>query len=268
MTMLPCLLASLAADLAKPAANGTQLASSPSVWITQDFLEGAHIDGVLGMLPTTESAWTPCIGQVSEFRSKRCTTLPVGGDADGALISLIERVERTFGVDATALKKGGLPIIRYLPGAPPVGVHGDIGHDGLVPNATLILYLTDSEHDSGKTWFPLLRGHDGEDGLSITPKRGQVLSFTNVNADGHAEPKAKHGVSAVSQDAKGDRFVVQIPVLHVAGEPKPRAYPKHVSGTKAEKHARGEHGSSSSADDKPSTDASSNPFAQCLKCFS
>ena len=115
---------------------------------------------------------------------------------------------------------------------------------------------------SGKTFFPLLRGQGGEEILSITPKRGSVLSFTNVNRDGHVEPLAKHGVGAISPDAKGDRFVVQIPILHVAGEARPRAYPKHVSGTKGEKHAKGEHES------PPDKEQSSNPFAACLKCFS
>ena len=148
--MLPCLLASLAADLAKPAANGTQLASSPSVWITQDFLEGAHIDGVLGMLPTTEShgrralARSPSLLEALHDSTRR-------RDADGALISLIERVS-AFGVDATALRRAGSPSFGTCR-CTSAGVRGDIGHDGLVPNATLILYLTDSEHDSGKTWF-------------------------------------------------------------------------------------------------------------------
>ena len=87
--------------------------------------------------------------------------LPVAGDA------LLEEVTATIGttwnIDVSLLRRDGLPIIRYLPGAPSVGVHGDIGATGLVPNVTLVLYLTDGEaasgeveqkQGSGQTFFP------------------------------------------------------------------------------------------------------------------
>ena len=67
--------------------NGTQLSASPSIWLANDLLADSHVDGVLKLLPKDESEWTPCIGQVSEFASKRCTTLAV--ETEGVLPSLL-----------------------------------------------------------------------------------------------------------------------------------------------------------------------------------
>ena len=77
---------------------------------------------MLSKVPKDEAAYSPCIGQVDEFDSKRCTFLPVAGDA--LLEAQLAKIEHSFDIDVAQLKSGGLPIIRYLPGAPPVGKHG------------------------------------------------------------------------------------------------------------------------------------------------
>ena len=179
---------------------------------------------MLSKVPKDEAAYSPCIGQVDEFDSKRCTFLPVAGDA--LLEAQLAKIEHSFDIDVAQLKSGGLPIIRYLPGAPPVGKHGDEDRHGTVPNATLVMYLTNPSggREGGKTVFP-------EAGVTVTPRQGSVLSFQNVDDNGKPHPNAKHLVSAVPDDAASDRLVVQIPITHKHGV-RAFAYPEHVSGAK------------------------------------
>ena len=176
--------------------------------------DSAAVDHIVGLVPTDEALWAPCIGQIEEFASKRCTLIPVDAEVQRSLAA----ISSTFGVDTSALDM--LPIIRYLPGAPPVGVHGDVGADGLVPNRTLVAYLTDADAPgSGETFFPALN-------VSVAPARGAVLAFDNTDAAGAPDATMRHGVTAVAAAATRDRLVIQIPIL--AG----KAYAEHVSGSK------------------------------------
>jgi hypothetical protein len=217
-------LALSASDLARPGTMAaTQLSSSPNIWMTDDFLSPATVQHMLSKVPKDESAYMPCIGQVQEFASKRCTFLPVEGD--DLLEAAITKIEHAWDVDVTELRKG-LPIIRYLPGAPPVGKHGDEDRHGSVPNATLVMYLTNPSGASagGKTIF-------SDANVAVTPKQGSVLSFQNVDDAGAVHPLAKHTVSAVPADATSDRLVIQVPIAHKPGQ-RAHAYPEHVSGAK------------------------------------
>jgi len=186
-------------------------------------------------VPKDEAAYTPCIGQVAEFDSKKCTFLPVVGDA--LVEAALAKVEHAWNIDVDQIAKQGLPIIRYLPGAPQVGKHGDEDRHGVVPNATLVIYLTKPSGTSngGRTVFP-------EAKLEVTPRQGSVLSFQNVDESGNPHPLAKHLVSPVPKDAEGDRLVVQIPIAHKAGV-RPYAYPEHVSGGKKPGQHESMHGS-------------------------
>jgi len=209
---------------AAPNHQGTRLAASPPIWLQEDFFSGDHIQKVLSKIPKDESAWEPCVGQKSEFKSKRCTMLPVKGDT--VMEDMVSKLEKAWDVDMSSLLSG-LPVIRYLPGAPPVGLHGDMGHDGLVPNSTIVMYLTNSDKKedgsaTGQTKFP-------DANVEVAPRAGSLLSFQNTDELGLPHPKAKHSVGAVPHDAKQDRLVVQIPILHEVGK-RARAYPEHVSG--------------------------------------
>jgi len=215
-------------DLARPmhhSSEGERLADSPNIWLTRDFLSPTTVAHMRSKVPKDESAYMPCIGQVDEFDSKRCTILPVAGDE--LLEAAVAKIGHAWGVDTTRLREG-LPLIRYLPGAPPVGKHGDEDRHGVVPNATLVVYLTAADAaasgPSGQTLFP-------EAGVSVTPQPGAILSFQNVDGAGAPHPKGKHLVSAVPKDAAGDRLVLQIPIAHAEGV-APYAYPEHVSGNK------------------------------------
>jgi len=237
MLSIASLFSLSASDLAQPLeAAATRLAESPNVWLTQDFLPLDTIQHMLSKVPKDESAYTPCIGQVDEFDSKRCTVLPAKGDK--IVEGVLAKVATTWGVDTQRLVDAGLPIIRYLPGAPPVGKHGDEDRHGAVPNATLVLYLTNSSGSAtasgGQTIFP-------DAGVTVTPRQGSVLSFQNVDHLGAPHPKAKHLVSAVPKDATGDRLVVQIPISHKAGV-RAYAYPEHVSGGKKPGQHESMHG--------------------------
>ena len=253
MWLLPAVLLGSPVDLAYSSARGArQLHDSPSVYLTDQLLSADAVTHILRQVPSDESAWSPCIGQKSEYASKRCALLQVGTE-DAVLRKVLSSIEAAFNVDASKLRDGGLPLIRYLPGAPSVGVHGDIGATGLVPNATLVVYLTDADASgSGTTFFPHLPISP------VEPKAGSVLSFANVDADGRPDPRAHHGVSSVSSSATRDRVVIQIPLRHPAAavrppasttssllsfgrnraEQRPRgeAYAEHVSGMKHRAH--------------------------------
>lgn len=238
LLLLPGIAA--AVDLAASSARGARrLHSSPNIHLSQGLLSKDIVSHMLGKMPKGESAWMPCIGQRVEYFSKRCAFLPVKDD-DVILHQALSHIEAAFNVDTAKLRSGpGLPLIRYLPGAPAVGIHGDIGATGLVPNATLVVYLTDADAaDSGSTFFPKL------DTLApVVPKAGSVLSFQNVDAaSGLPDPRAHHGVSRVSSSAAQDRIVVQIPLRHPSlganahSRPRGEAYAEHVSGGKHTLH--------------------------------
>ena len=226
--------------LAKPSASvatTTQLASSPPIFLTKDFVSPAAVAHLRSKIPSDEGAYEPCIGQVDEFASKRCTFLPAAGDE--VVEAVLASVERAWGVDTARLRERGVPIIRYLPGAPPVGVHGDEDRHRFVPNATLVLYLTPPDADApggGQTFFP-------DAGVHVTPSPGAVLSFENWDAAAAApHAKAKHGVSAVPKTAAHDRFVAQIPIALPPNGSRPYAYAEHVSGNKKPGEHESMHG--------------------------
>ena len=199
---------------------GQQLRESPGVYLTEGVLSSETVMHVVSKIEATPStSWEPCIGQTTEFASKRCVVLRVAGDA--VLEEAVFAIGQRYDVDVTTLQDEGLPIIRYLPGAPAVGVHGDMGEHGMVPNVTLVLYLTDGGPAvGGRTFFP----SDPE--LKIAPRRGSCLSFANGG------PAARHGVERLSPDAPSDRLVVQIPLLQRSAGERGVAYAEHVSGTK------------------------------------
>ena len=177
--MLSALSASLAftggeaADLARPAVEAAErLSDAPNIWLARDFLSEATVAHMRSKVPTDEGAYQPCIGQVEEFDSKRCAFLPVQGDA--LLEAAVARIGQAWNVDTSRLQRG-LPLIRYLPGAPPVGKHGDEDRHGVVPNATLVVYLTGATGGggsaAGQTVFP-------EAGVAVSPTPGRTLTLT------------------------------------------------------------------------------------------
>ena len=61
-------------DLARaPNAQGTRLHAAPAIWLTEGAVSEDAVDHLLQKVPTDEGKWSPCIGQVAEFASKRCT---------------------------------------------------------------------------------------------------------------------------------------------------------------------------------------------------
>lgn len=114
--------------------------------------------------------------------------------------------------------------------------HGDEGADGRVPNATIVIYLTDASSDiGGETFFPELD-------VRVTPRRGAALSFANVDAAGAPNAAVKHGVAPLSRHAASDRLVLQIPLRPPAAGARSaaghrwEAYAEHVSGAKHMAH--------------------------------
>ncbi|EOD38537.1 hypothetical protein EMIHUDRAFT_440051 [Emiliania huxleyi CCMP1516] len=227
---------SSSSDLAQPTVPTERLSSSPDIWLTKGFLSPAEVKHLRTKVPADEAAYAPCIGQVDEFESKRCAFVPVAGDPLAE--ALVARLGEAWRVDTSRLVAAGLPLIRYLPGAPPVGKHGDEDRHGVVPNATLVLYLTGSDpaHPAGQTIFPEARRRRSlrprSAGVAVSPTPGAVLSFSNLDASGAPHPNGRHLVSAVPREAESDRLVLQVPLAHPAGGAPPHAYAEHVSGNK------------------------------------
>ena len=100
-----------AADLARPVTQTPteRLSASPNIWLTHDFLSASAISHMVSKLPKDEAAYSPCIGQVDEFASKRCTYLAVAGDE--IMEAALAKIETTWDVDTSRLRKG-LPVIR------------------------------------------------------------------------------------------------------------------------------------------------------------
>jgi len=171
--------------------------------------------------------WFPCRGQSSQFEWKQCFNLPVLGDR--MLENAVDMIGAAYNLDVSELAADGIPIIRYLPGAPAVGVHGDVGDHGEVPETTLVLYLTDGgPHVGGRTFFPGPQYY-------VTPKRGSCLSIEN----GHNS--TRHGVEAFSSAALHERLVIQIPTRRKAHATMLSAYSQHVSGTGKDENQGFEH---------------------------
>ena len=66
--------------------------------LRRNVLSGTAVDHIVGLVPADEAAWTPCIGQVEDFASKRCTLIPVDADVQRSLAA----ISTTFGVDTSA----------------------------------------------------------------------------------------------------------------------------------------------------------------------
>ena len=232
-----CPLAASELDLAQRKTLGTssisrQLHASPNVWLHETFWSKSTVNHLIAKLPANAKEWTPCVGQSADYTSKQCTLLTVTNDS--LLEAAVAKIGVAWDIDVSRLIIGGLPVIRYLPGAPAVGVHGDRGADGLVPNATLLVYLTGADDPDqmrgadGQTFFPHV-------GLRISPQQGAVLSFQNTDSMGAPDMAAQHGVGAIPAQANTNRLVVQIPVLHLPGR-RAFAYSEHVSGNKHNAH--------------------------------
>ena len=208
-------------------ANGQRIHEGLDIHLVHDLIDEASVASLLSTLPKDESSWLPCIGQTQEFNTKKCAHIP-------ASAAFLRAVSETWSIDTAKLAERGLPVIRYIPGSGAVGVHGDIDHHGVVPNATIVVYLTSAEHDDGHTHFPEL-------GVRVRPRAGSALSFQNVDALGAPDPRARHGVEAVSKHASRDRVVVQIPIREStlgtsSSSYRWEAYPEHVSGMKHTAH--------------------------------
>ena len=109
-----------------------------------------------------------------------CCALLLGGSSEriGMMLSVVV----AFMIACFAATLGGT-------GLPPRGA------DGLVPNRTLVAYLTDADAPgSGETFFPALN-------VSVAPARGAVLAFDNTDAAGAPDPAMRHGVTAVAAAA-------------------------------------------------------------------
>ena len=65
--------------------------------LRRNVITDTAVDHIVGLVPADEAAWAPCIGQVEEFVSKRCTLIPVDADVQRSLAARGLAVPHDYG---------------------------------------------------------------------------------------------------------------------------------------------------------------------------
>mmetsp|Transcript_27872 Transcript_27872/g.65437 ORF Transcript_27872/g.65437 Transcript_27872/m.65437 type:complete len:368 (+) Transcript_27872:92-1195(+) len=188
---------------ATPAADGAELlAADPGIWTLPGFLDEELVDKIKALVDKYGNDlghYGKCAPQQPE--EKKCfqfTPFLAETDQDDSELYLEVRAKinsiwpqfRLRDYFTTMNQKGNTG---------PVDYHID-GTEARHMPATVIIYLTDSEEGTGgDTVFPLA----GESGVSVTPRKGTVLTWLNTHADGMIKEKSTHGVQATTDDSSG-----------------------------------------------------------------
>lgn len=185
------------------AAAVIELSESPRSWLFPDFANQDEVSHILSQVKSLEFGL--CEAQRVQNNGKACAVLPVAADSmlrfEGGLI---RRIGEVWAVDTSGFTS--LAVVRYAPGSPDSHVHVDHYSDGTPADITLLLYLTDMTGDgSGNTSFPFAKPAP----FSVSPRRGTLLAWMNVDRKGVEEPAARHYVEAWSRQAEYPRMILQ-----------------------------------------------------------
>eukprot|EP00966_Prymnesium_polylepis_P298094 6888201-Prymnesium_polylepis.1 len=169
--------------------------------VVPDFLSATQVAYTLLLL--TSSAWYPCPMQEAQWPMKQCTKLNVSHRAS-------EMTAFRLSTPYVAVTKD-LPSqtnsMRHCP-------HYDVfpeRNSTIPPNATKLVYLTDAYMPSklaGQTIFPRAN-------ISVTPRAGTLVSWTNIFPDGTRNPYSLHGVDVYG--GHRPRIAFQVPVDGLRG---------------------------------------------------
>lgn len=172
------------------------LSSDPHIELVRNLLlpeECAHV------MRVAEPALKPSLiddpvtgrGKPDPIRTSHGASFPPHVE-DLVLQAIARRLARATGTD---VRQGeALHVMRYTPGQeykPHLDALAGLNNQRI---RTAIAYLNDG-YEGGETVFP-------EQSISIRANAGDVLIFTNVDADGRADPRLRHGGAPVTRGAK------------------------------------------------------------------
>ena len=193
---------------ASPAADGAELlAADPGIWSLPGFLDEELVDKLKTLLDKYGNDlghYQDCFPLFPE--EKKCfhfTPFLAETDQDDSELYLEVRA-KIQSIWPQFYLREYLSVQEQKGHAGPTDYHTD--GQGTPKQATVIIYLTNSEEGTGgDTVFPLV----GEDGLSVSPRKGMALTWLNLHADGRSKEKSLHGAQATTHESSGRSIITQ-----------------------------------------------------------
>ena len=194
---------------ATPAADGAELlAADPGIWTLPGFLDKELVDKLKALADKYGNAlghYGKC-GSTNPEEKKcfRFTPFLAETDQDGSELYLEVRA-KIDSIWPQFHHRDYFTMLEQKGKAGPVDYHFDGLSTWHMP-ATVVIYLTDSEEGAGgDTVFPLV----GEDGLSVSTRKGTALTWLNAHADGLIKEKSTHGAQATTDDSSRRMILTQ-----------------------------------------------------------
>ena len=194
---------------AAPAADAAELlAADPGIWVAPGFLDEEIVDKLTVLVDkygTDLDHYRGCSPLHPE--EKKCfrftpSLAETNKDDSELYLQVRAKVESIW---PRFRLRDYFMVMDQKGNAGPSDYHNDGVHTFHMP-ATVLIYLTDSEEGTGgDTVFPLV----GENGLSVSPRKGTVLTWLNVHADGLLKEKSIHGVQATTPESSGRIVLTQ-----------------------------------------------------------
>ena len=186
--------------------GGEELADG--IWYFPKLISDEAIEAVLGNLPP-EGEWREC---PDSWGGRKCSKLEIGSNPH--LQSIASTLGALWGLDSAVVTVTHVPLMSFSPGHDGVGLHTDVHklaretkdnvtEDTIPADLTLLVYVTDSDPShGGQTVF-------ASRNLSVSPSRGALLAWTNINKQGETNFGNAHYVSPYAKYAPSERVVMQ-----------------------------------------------------------
>lgn len=169
-----------------------RLAQRPDLWVVDDFLSETEIAAALARVGSPQWVGRHALHVIADAKG---FAAEVPGHGKGLFGSIVRRMEGLTGL------RSGLPrTLRFKYNANGQGhaMHSDaFTHRGHHVVLSSLVYLTDVEV-GGETEFP----HALPGGVAVVPRRGRLLVWTSLDADGNVDPAAFHGAAPVASGEK------------------------------------------------------------------
>lgn len=177
------------------------LAANPGICKIADF---AETDVVSTMIKTfdNDERFERCVGSAHEhLPCKTCFRLSLENcveDECTIVADLLDQIRSLW--PSKSVQRDYFYVQRYEPDCAPTLVHKDITENDMEKSATAtqVFYLSNG---SGSVYFPNVDNDSKDDGLTIEPERGTLLTWLNVHPDGSHNDAAWHGIQATPKDA-------------------------------------------------------------------
>ena len=228
MAFFPASLSLLILPFAKACDNtelgvgvGSRLAHG--IFALDGILGGDEANSIVASLPAkSASDWYPCKHFEESFPEKSCLKLEI--DRSPLLRQLRARLAASWNHTSSFDEMTHFPLMVEYPSSSPAmrqpihmdGFYADgTPHNGTLKKATTVVYLSEPTENhpteqSGPLLFP-------DANLSLRPRKGRMLTWTNACSDGSPAPSARHGVGAFNGDDQPPRVAIVFPMLTQAG---------------------------------------------------